>query len=119
MSGAIRFLIDEDFDNDILRGVVRRLPEFNAVRVQDVGLSNTHDTRVLAWAAQENRVLLTHDISTMKSYAYARVAEGLPMPGMFVVGQFLPVSEAIEAVLLVAECSVDGEWEGQVRHLPL
>ena len=119
MNGSIRFLIDEDFDNDILRGVVRRLPEFDAVCVQDVGLSNTHGTRVLEWAAQQNRVLLTHDISTMKFYAYARVAEGLSMPGMFVVSQFLPVSEAIEAVLLVAECNINGEWEGQVRHLPL
>ena len=33
-----RFLTDEDFDNRILRGLIRRLPELDVVRVQDVGL---------------------------------------------------------------------------------
>ena len=119
MSALVRFLMDEDFDNTILRGVLRRLPELDAVRVQDVGLSGVHDTVVLEWAGQENRVILTHDISTMKPYAYDRVAHGLPMPGVFVVSHFLPIAEAIEAILLIAECSLEGEWEGQVRHLPL
>jgi hypothetical protein len=31
----------------------------------------------------------------------------------------LPIGQAIEEVLLLAECSVEGEWEGQVRFLPL
>lgn len=119
MSGTLRFLVDEDFDNDILRGVLRRQPELDIVRPQDVGLSGKQDTVVLDWAAQEGRVLLTHDVSTMKSYAYARILEGLPMPGVFIVGQLLPTGAAIEAILLLANLSLEGEWEGQVRHLPL
>ncbi len=119
MSRLLRFLVDEDFDNDVVRGVRRRLLELYIVRVQDVGLSGKHDTLVLKWAAQDGRILLTHDISTMKPYAYARVKEGLPMPGVFVVSHFLPMNVAIEAVQLLAECSLPGEWEGQIRHLPL
>ena len=119
MTDALRFLADEDFDNDIVRGVRRRLPSIDVVRVQDVGLSGRHDTAVLEWAAQEARVLLTHDVNTMKAYAYARVAAGLSMPGVFVVGQYLPLNAAIEALELLAECSLAGEWEGQVRHLPI
>ena len=115
----IRLLADEDFDQDIVRGVLRRLPEADIITVQAVGLSGQHDTVVLSWAAQEQRVLLTHDISTMKSYAYARISEDLPMPGVFVVSQSLAVSQAIDAIVLIAEYSLDGEWEGQVRHLPL
>ena len=69
MSGSVRFLVDEDFDNVILRGVRRRLPQLDIVRVQDVALSGLHDTLVLEWAGQEGRILLTHDISTMKPYA--------------------------------------------------
>ena len=70
MSGAIRFVTDEDFDNNILRGVQRRLPTLDVVRVQDIGLLGKHDTLVLEWAAQENRVVLTNDITTMNPYAY-------------------------------------------------
>ncbi|MGE0826266.1 MAG: DUF5615 family PIN-like protein [Candidatus Binatia bacterium] len=115
----IRFLTDEDFDNDILRGVVLRLPDLNIVRVQDVGLLGKSDPVVLEWAAREERILLTHDIRTMKHHAYARLEAGLPMPGVFVVPQALPIAQAIAEVLLLAECSVEGEWEGQVRFLPL
>ena len=77
---GIPLLVDEDFDNDILRGVLRRRPEVDVVRVQDVGLSGKPDSEVLEWAARHGRVLLTHDVSTMKTHAYARVAGSLPMP---------------------------------------
>jgi hypothetical protein len=30
-----------------------------------------------------------------------------------------PVGQAIEDLLLLAECSREGEWEGQIRCLPL
>lgn len=115
----IRFLTDEDFENDILRGVVLKLPDLDIVRVQDVGLLRESDPVVLEWAARETRVLLTHDIRTMRRYAYARLESGLSMPGVFVVPQSLPISQAIEEVLLLAGCSVEGQWEGQVRFLPL
>ena len=74
---------------------------------------------MLGWTAQEGRVLLTHDASTMTSYAYERVARGEPMPGIFEVAQELPIGTAIEEVLLLVERSLEGEWEGQVRYLPL
>jgi hypothetical protein len=119
MTAAIRFLVDEDFDNDILRGVLRRMSELDIVRVQDVGLSGEKDPLVLAWAAQEGRILLTHDVSTMTAHAIERVRSGMPMPGVFAVSQSLPIGKAIEDIVLLAECSIPGEWEGQVRYLPL
>src|SRR5438552_634799 len=102
----IRLLADEDFDHDIVRGVLRRLPDADIVSVQAVGLSGQHDTTVLSWAAQERRILLTHDVTTMKSYAYARVAADLPMPGVFVVSQTLAISQAIDAIVLIIEYSL-------------
>ena len=74
---------------------------------------------VLEWAAQEGRILLTHDVSTLTHYAYARVAAGKPMPGVFEVPRAVQIGVAIEDILLLAECSLDSEWEGQVRYLPL
>ena len=114
----IRLLADEDFDNDIVRGAVRRIPKTDIVRVQDVGLSGKDDPVVLAWAAEQSRVVLTHDVSTMKTHAFARIAAGLRMPGLFAITQSIPVGRAIDEVILLAECSIEGEWEGQVRHLP-
>ena len=74
---------------------------------------------MLDWAAGEGRVLLTHDVSTMTRHAYDRVRAALPMPGLFEVSRFVPTARAIEDILLLAECSFEGEWEGQIRYLPL
>lgn len=41
------------------------------------------------------------------------------MLGMFVVGQDVSIGQAIEEILMLAECSEEGEWEGQILHLPL
>lgn len=110
---------DENFNNDILRGLRRRAPKLDLARVQDAGFSGHDDPTVLNWAAQERRVLFSHDVSTMTRYAYERVKAGQSMPGLFEVGRGIPFSKAIEDILLIAECSVEGEWEGQVRYLPL
>jgi hypothetical protein len=115
----LRLATDEDFNNRILRGVLRRLPELDIVRVQDANLPRRDDPNVLEWAAREGRVLLSHDVGTMRKHAYDRVNAGLPMPGLFEVSQELSIGVAIEQILLLAEGSLEGEWEGQVRYLPL
>ncbi len=115
----LRLAADEDFNNRIVRGLIRRQPGLNIVRVQDAGLSASADPEVLAWAAAEDRILLTHDVTTMKRHAEARHAAGLPMPGVFEVAQEIPIGQAIEEILLLTECSLAGEWAGQIRFLPL
>ncbi len=115
----VRFLADENFNNDIVRGVRRRNPGVDLVRAQDEGLSGADDPAVLEWAAQAGRAVLTHDVSTMTHFAYERVREGKAMPGVFEVSREVPIRVAIEEILLLAECSLPGEWEGQVRYLPL
>ena len=41
------------------------------------------------------------------------------LPGVFEVSRTVPVGRAIEEILLIAKFSLEGEWEGQVRYLPL
>ena len=115
----LRLLTDENFNGSIIRGLMRRKPEIDLVRVQDVGLSGVDDHAVLAWAAREGRVLLTHDQATVPKYAYERIEAGLPMSGVFVGDTHLSVQQAINDILLLVECSEEHEWEGQVRYLPL
>ena len=115
----IRLAADENFNNNIIRGVRRRNPAVDILRVQDAGLTSAADPEVLEWAAQERRVLLSHDVQTLTHFAYERVRAQLLMPGVFEVSNKLPVGVAIDEVLLLAEASVEGEWEGQVRYLPL
>jgi hypothetical protein len=119
VSDKLRFLTDEDFRGKLLRGLKRRLPEANVVRVQDEGLLSAEDPVILEWAAQHDHIVLTHDADTMTHHAYARVAAGQRMPGVCVIPQSLGIGRAIEELLVVIECSVKEDWENQVRFLPL
>lgn len=107
----IRFLTDEDFNNDILRAVLRQLPELEVVRVQDVGLMTVDDSMILAWAAQEGRVVLTHDASTMIDAAYQRTREGLPMPSVIAVRRLAPLATCIGDVVLMAEAGIPLDFQ--------
>lgn len=115
----LRLAADENLNNDIVRGLLRRRPDLDIVPIQAVGLSGADDPTVLEWAAQEGRVLLTQEVATITLYAYERVKAGKLMPGVFEVSRTAAVGVAIEDILLLAEYSLDGEWEGQVRYLPL
>ena len=115
----LRFLADENFNHDIVRGLRRRNSAFDIVSVQDAGLSGADDPTVLAWAAQETRILLTHDVNTITKFAYERVNAELPMPGVIEVKRIVPLSTAIEDLLLIAEAGTAEEWQNRVGYLPL
>jgi predicted nuclease of predicted toxin-antitoxin system len=115
----MKFLADENFDNSIVRGLIRRQPEIDIIRVQDVGLSGADDPTVLAWAAQEGRILLTHDVATITRYAYERIAAGQPMPGVVEVTADAPIGRVIEDILVLLMCTLEGELDGQIHYLPL
>ncbi len=81
----LRLAFDENFNFDVVRGLIQRAPALDLVRVQDMVLRGADDPTILAWAASEGRILLTHDRNTLIGFAYERVAQGLPMPGVFAV----------------------------------
>jgi predicted nuclease of predicted toxin-antitoxin system len=115
----LRFLSDENFNGDIARGLLFRLSDLDLVRIQDVGLKEAIDPVVLSWAAENDRIVLTHDRATLPDFAYERIVVGQPMPGVFVINDRLPVGRAIEELLLIAICSEPSEWAGKVLYLPL
>lgn len=115
----LRLLADENFNGDTVRGLLLRQPGLDIVRVQDVGLAGADDLDILAWAAQNNRIVLTHDRATMPHYAYGRVALGETMPGVFIFDDRIGVGQAIEEILLMVACTEQAEWNGRVVYLPL
>jgi len=114
-----KLVTDENFNGDILRGILFRQPDSDIVRTQDVGLKNTDDPAVLEWSAEHSRILLTHDRATMPDFAYNRILADKKMPGLFVINDRIPVHQAIEEIFLLITCSEQEEWEGRVLYLPL
>ena len=110
---------DENFNGDIVRGLLRRHPELELVRVQDVGLMQTPDPEILEWAASQGRVLLSHDVSTVPPAAYQRVGDGKPMPGVFILPDQMSIGRAIDEILFLSIDVEADEWKDQVLFLPL
>ena len=115
----LRVLIDQDFNHDILRGLLRLIPDLDSVTALSVGLSSAPDSEVLEWAAISGRVLLTHDAKTMPGHAYHRVLAGEKMSGVFIVPRRLPISVVIEDLELLITATTVVEWADKVFRLPL
>ena len=115
----LRLLIDENFNHRILRGIKLQLPLFDYVTVQNTEVAGASDAALLAWAAEQNRVLVTHDLKTMPKHAYDRVKAKQPMPGMIAVPNELPLGQAINELAALIACSTPDELNGLVLYLPL
>jgi hypothetical protein len=113
------FCADEDFDGRIIRGLFARRHDLDLVRVQDVGLSGASDEKVLEWATDNNRILLTHDNRTMPSHVGDRLNSGLSIPGVLIVDDLAPIGLCIEELLIVEECSAAEEWKDVVFYIPM
>jgi predicted nuclease of predicted toxin-antitoxin system len=116
---TVRFVADENFNRAILVGVQRRAEHIDIVRVQDVGLRTADDPVILQWAADEGRVLVTHDIKTIPDFAHERVSAGLPMAGVLIVRSALPIAVVIDELVTIESASDPDDWKDAVHYLPL
>jgi hypothetical protein len=110
----LRLASDADVHGDLIRGLRRHRPGIDLVRVQDALPEGTTDLDVLAWAAAENRVLITNDRNTMVGFAYQRVAAGEPVPGLIATTNDQSIGSAISDILLIAEFMAEDEIRDQV-----
>ena len=91
---------DENFNNNIIRGFLQRKPDADIIRIQDVGLSAEDDPIILDWTAKNKRILITHDVESIPRFAFDRVKAGLPMAGIFIVTQDIPVGTQLKRRLI-------------------
>ncbi len=115
----LKLVIDQDFDHDILRGVLRRLPELDFVTALEAGLSETEDQQLLLWASANKRILLTHDRKTMPKRFAALLDKGSNLTGVFIVPRRLPIGHEIDELEIIISCSHNEEWQNIVKILPL
>ena len=115
----LRFATDENFNGNIVRILLMRLPGIDLVRIQDTLQYGKDDRDVLAWCADEDRILISHDIATLKTFAYERVDGGLRMPGVLLCDQYASPRIIADEIVLIELCSTAADWAGNVWYLPL
>lgn len=99
----LRLASDADVNGSIIRGLYRRWPSIDLVRVQDALPIGAPDSEVLVWAASVGRVLITDDRKTMVRQAAQRAAAGEPVPGLIATTSRQPIGSAVDDILCVVE----------------
>jgi len=115
----LRLIFDENFDHRILRGLESLLPDLDVIVVQHTAFRGAKDPQLLAFAAEQARVPITHDLKTIPKFAYERVSAKLPTPGVIAVPDSLPIGQAIEDLAILIACSEPDEFVDLARFLPL
>lgn len=114
----IRFQADADLNQIIVAAVVRRFPEASFRSATDAALAGLHDLEVLAIAARDGRLLVTHDKNTMPIH-FGEFIRKTASPGVVVVPQSVPVGRVLEDLALIFIASEAEEWTNRIAYLPL
>ena len=113
----VRFQADADLKQAIVTGTRRRQPDIDFRSAYLAGLEGKTDREVLAIAAQDKRVLVTHDRRTMPT-EFGDFITTQTSEGVLIVSQKLLSSDAIEAIILIWEASTAEEWVDQIMSVP-
>ncbi len=114
----VRFIGDYNFNGEIIDGLIRREPSIDFLSGFEADLYAAPDPDVLSKAANEGRVLVTHDQRTMPSH-FAEFIPHRQSPGVFIVSQRMAIGTAIEELLLIWSASESDEWTNRIVYLPL
>ena len=116
----LRLASDEDVHGPIIEGLLRQIPPVDIVRAVDVGLDHTPDPLILEWMANHGRVLITGDVNTMVGFAWERVRNKQPMPGVLALTGTGTIGQIIDDIVFVAEYYTEDEMKDMgVLYIPL
>lgn len=121
---VVKYLIDADLPRALFRGLKRRDPALDVLRVQHVGLTTATDAEILSFAATDDRIVVSRDKATMSCRAAERVTRGDRMPGLFLVRPGFSrqygrgIKFVIEELVLIAHCTDAEEWNGLIQYIP-
>ena len=113
----IRFQADADLRQPIVTGLKRREPDIDFRTAHDAVLAGLDDLIVLGIAADDGRLLVSHDVSTMPEH-FVRFIERRTSPGVILISQELPYREAIEGLLRLWATTEAEDWHNVLSFVP-
>lgn len=114
----VRYQADADLNQVIVTGFLRREPTADFQTAFAAELKGVKDPEVLAIAAQQKRILVSHDRRTMPSEFAAFITTN-SSAGVIIVSRKLPIEVVIGELLLIWAASNAEEWVNRIAKLPL
>lgn len=114
----IRFQADADLKYSIVTATRRREPGVDFQPASAARLEGLLDPEVLAVAARDGRILVSHDKRTLPQH-FAGFIQLQPSPGVVIVPQRIAIALVVEELLLIWHASTPEEWINRIAHLPI
>ena len=114
----IRFQADADLNQIIVKATLRLEPGIDFQTAHAGGLANLDDATVLKRAAEQGRIVVSHDRKTMPGH-FGQFILSEKSPGLLIVSQKLPVYRVAEDLFLIWSASKPEEWVNRIRSLPI
>jgi hypothetical protein len=114
----IRYQAHADLNQIIVKATLRLEPTIDFQTAYSAGLAGLDDREVLKLAAEQGRVLVSHDRKTMPTY-FGEFIRSENCPGLLIVSQKQPISEVAEDLLLIWLASEPEAWVNRMRSLPI
>jgi predicted nuclease of predicted toxin-antitoxin system len=113
-----RFLADADLDRRIVTSLQKLEPDIDFETAQAAALKGLPDSEVLRIAAEKNRVLVSHDRSTMPRAFYKFVQER-ESPGLILVRQIAPFRQVLEDLRIYYHALLAQDFVNGIYYAPL
>ena len=114
----IKFQADADLNEDLVWGVRKAESLIDFQTANEANLHGLGDMIVLALAASENRILISHDRRTMP-YHFAEFIQTQTSSGVFILSKKFIFEQIIDDILLIWSASEAEEWINIISKLPL
>jgi Domain of unknown function (DUF5615) len=115
---VVKFQADADLNQDIVTGLLRREPTIDFQTADAAGLLGLPDLQVLELAANEGRIVISHERRTMPKW-FAEFINTKTSAGLLIVPQDLPLRDAIEDLFVIWAVSNAEEWVNRIASIPI
>jgi len=118
-TGMLKILFDQNFNHRIIRGLAKRISNFDFETTQSLNRENEKDPKLLELASEMKRVTAAHDFETFPAFAYQKMSKGENIFGVVWIPADMPIGNAVDELEIVIICSEENEYENRVEYLPL
>ena len=115
----IKFQADADLNQNIVNAVIRINSEINFQTATNANLRGLKDDKVLELAANQKRILVSHDQRTMPTHFSKFLEENNKSYGVVIVPKRLSIMDVTEDIILIWEACTKQDWIDRIHFLPL
>lgn len=118
---SIRYLLDEHISPSYRAQLLWHKSDLVVWIIGDptAPAKGTSDPEILLWCQEHEFALVTNNRKSMPGHLKDHLDNGDHVPGIFVINQEMSIGEIIDELILIAEASLEDEYQDRILYLPI